>query len=171
MKFWNKLLQSTKKWIRSDLSFLPPKFFAGPGAGCLSDKVSFQQLLFLYNVFCSKKIPASSLLICVKLRGSIISLAYSRQAGWERKTLTVACHENLWHSVVGLLLLFEDGLHVMTSKWLRGQCPACSFLGKHENNKSSSWIVIWGHLFLFMCNKPNQQTINRTLPWKQPSKS
>ena len=28
--------------------------FAGPGAGCLSDKVSFQQLLFLYNVFCSK---------------------------------------------------------------------------------------------------------------------
>ena len=28
--------------------------FAGPGAGCLSDKVSFQQLLFLYNVFGSK---------------------------------------------------------------------------------------------------------------------
>ena len=141
------------------------------------EQAAFQTRCHFNNCFFSTMCfaPNRSLLahfyFFVKLRGSIISLAYSRQAGWERKTLTVACHENLWHSVVGLLLLFEDGLHVMTSKWLRGQCPACSFLGKHENNKSSSWIVIWGHLFLFMCNKPNQQTINRTLPWKQPSKS
>ena len=96
---------------------------------------------------------------------SLITLAYMAKLGG--KTLTLACHENLWHPVVGSSL-FEDGLRVMTSKWWRGQCPhTCMqlsgewLLGKHENNNR---IIIWDQRsFPFMCNKPKQQTINGTL--------
>ena len=117
------------------------------------------------------------------------------------KTLTQACHENLWLGfLVVVSLLFEDGLQVYDVKTItlpmpwRWCCLAWP-LGNREHkqvntsehkqhgllesvNTSSCCIRIWEHLLPLVCNKQSilrsscsSPSSHRTLPSKNQSRA